>query len=79
MEFNQLKQYGTTIHEDTPDTSTPVAKMIPSVIDAKYARLFLASPDLYEALDKLIEKYGVNCSTATIDRGREALAKARGE
>ena len=56
MEYNQLKQYGVAIHEDTPDTSTPVARMIPSLIDAKYAKLFLASKDLYEAC-KLARHY----------------------
>ena len=55
MEYNQLKQYGVAIHEDTPDTSTPVARMIPSLIDAKYAKLFLAAKDLYEALKSAVK------------------------
>jgi len=43
-----------------------------------YCHLHKAAPDMYEALNKLIGKYGVDCSTANIEKARQALAKGRG-
>ena len=74
MEYNQLKQYGTAIHEDTPTTSTPVARMIPSTIDAKYAKLFLAAPALYEALEDCIPEIAY-LATTRLDETQEYYVK----
>ena len=53
--------------------------LVSGYMPAKYARLFAASPDLYEALKDCVEALSYTEAGPRIDAARAALAKARGE
>ena len=82
MSIEAMKQALEALDSDNPDIQLRAATALRAAIEQADARLISAAPDLYEALQEIVDAAdgtGWDQLDATFTRARAALKQARGE
>ena len=82
MSIEGMKQALEALDSDNPDIQLRAATALRAAIEQADARLISAAPDLYEALQEIVDAAdgtGWDQLDATFTRARAALKQARGE